>query len=151
VLDLYGGLETATGHVIHRVTESHTATDFLAFLNLVLQRHPRKHLHVVLDNSSSRGTPEVKGVARSASPCPLPLHPLTSASWLPQVEGFFGILGKQSLSATDFYSKAALCEHPHVYMRAWNRDPTPFAPGPRPPPPSSVTPPNAERTSLARH
>jgi hypothetical protein len=51
----------------------------------------------------------------------------TSASWLNQVEGFFGILGKQSLSVTDFYSKAALREHLAVYMRAWNRNPTPFA------------------------
>jgi hypothetical protein len=51
----------------------------------------------------------------------------TSASWLNQVEGFFGILGKQSLSATDFYSKTALREHLRAYMRAWNRNPTPFA------------------------
>jgi hypothetical protein len=51
----------------------------------------------------------------------------TSASWLNQVEGFFGILGKQSLSMTDFYSKAARREHLAAYMRAWNRKPTPFA------------------------
>ena len=38
-----------------------------------------------------------------------------------------GILGKQSLSATDFYSKTALREHLRAYMRAWNRNPTPFA------------------------
>ena len=49
------------------------------------------------------------------------------ASWLNQVEGFFGILGKQSLSMTDFYSKAGLREHLAAYMRAWNRNPTPFA------------------------
>src|SRR5262245_13568592 len=35
--------------------------------------------------------------------------------------GFFGILGKQSLSMADFYSKAALREHLTAYMRAWNR------------------------------
>ena len=51
----------------------------------------------------------------------------TSASWLNQVEGFFGILGKQSLSETDFPSKKALREHLAAYMRSWNKDPTPFA------------------------
>jgi hypothetical protein len=60
VLDLYAALEIATGNVTHRVTESHTATDFLAFMNLVVQRYPRKQLHVVLDNSSSHSTPQVK-------------------------------------------------------------------------------------------
>jgi hypothetical protein len=34
--------------------------------------------------------------------------------------------GKQSLSGTDFYSKTALREHLHAFMRAWNRSP-PFA------------------------
>src|SRR4051794_7140532 len=35
----------------------------------------------------------------------------TSGSWLNQVEGFFGILTKQSLSLTHFPSKKALREH----------------------------------------
>jgi hypothetical protein len=51
----------------------------------------------------------------------------TSASWLNQVEGFFGILGKQSLSVTDFPSTGALRAHLRAYLRAWNRNPTPFA------------------------
>ena len=51
----------------------------------------------------------------------------TSASWLNQVEGFFGILGKQSLSLTDLSSKKALREHIGAYMRSWKRSPTPFA------------------------
>ena len=55
------------------------------------------------------------------------LYTPTSASWLNQVEGFFGILGKQSLSVTDFYSTGALRDHLGAYMRAWNRNPTPFA------------------------
>lgn len=56
VVDLYAALEVVTGNVTHRVTESHTATDFLAFMKTVVRRYPRKQLHVVLDNSSSHGT-----------------------------------------------------------------------------------------------
>lgn len=51
----------------------------------------------------------------------------TSASWLNQVEGFFGIFSKQSLSLTDLPSKKALRDHIVAYMRSWNRSPTPFA------------------------
>ena len=126
VVDLYAALETATGKVTHRVSDSHTAKDFLAFMDKVVRTYPNQPLHVILDNSSSHGTPAVKAW--------LERHPLvifhytpTSASWLNQVEGFFGILGKQSLSETDFPSKKALREHLIAYMHDWNRHPTPFA------------------------
>jgi transposase len=126
VVDLYAALEVATGSVTHRVTEAHTATDFLAFMKRVVRRYPRQELHVVLDNSSTHSTPDVKAWL-AANPLVHFHYTPTSASWLNQVEGFFGILGKQSLSATDFHSKRALREHLDAYMRAWNRSPTPFA------------------------
>lgn len=50
----------------------------------------------------------------------------TSASRL-NLEGFFGILGKQSLSLSDFPSTGALRAHLPAYLRAWNHNPTPFA------------------------
>jgi len=49
-----------------------------------------------------------------------------SASWLNQIEGFFGILTKQSLSIMDFPSKRALQDHLRAYLRAWNKNPAPF-------------------------
>jgi transposase len=125
VLDLYAALEIATGNVTHRVTESHTAVDFLSFMKLVAQRYPRKDLHVVLDNSSSHSTPEVVTWLKAHPRVHFHYTP-TSASWLNQVEGFFGILGKQSLAATDFYSKSALRKHISAYMRQWNNSPSPF-------------------------
>jgi transposase len=92
----------------------------------VVRAYPRRELHVILDNSSSHSTPEVRAWLARHPRVHFHYTP-TSASWLNQVEGFFGILGKQSLSMTDFYSKAALREHLAAYMRAWNRNPTPFA------------------------
>jgi hypothetical protein len=50
----------------------------------------------------------------------------TSASWLNQVEGFFGILAKQSLYLADMPSKAALRRHIEAYLESWNVDPTAF-------------------------
>lgn len=126
VVDLYAALDVATGAVTHRLTTRHTAADFLAFMRKLVRAYPGRELHVVLDNSSSHRTPAVRDW--------LAAHPLvhfhytpTSASWLNQVEGFFGILGKQSLSLIDFHSKKALRDHLNAYMRAWKTHPTPFA------------------------
>jgi transposase len=126
VVDLYAALEIATGTVTHRVTESHTGTDFLAFMKTVVRRYPKQELHVVLDNSSTHGTPDVKAWLAENPQVRFHYTP-TSASWLNQVEGFFGILSKQSLGSTDFRSKRALRDHLDAYMRGWNKSPTPFA------------------------
>ena len=126
VVDLYAALEVATGQVTHRLSATHTAADFLAFMRKVVRGYPGRELHVILDNSSSHGTPEVRAWLAQHAQVHFHYTP-TSASWLNQVEGFFGILGKQSLSLTDFYSTRALRGHLAAYMRAWNRNPTPFA------------------------
>jgi transposase len=125
VLDLYAALNVATGEVAHACSESHTARDFLGFMKLIARLHPRRELHVVLDNSSTHSTPEVmKWLAKNPR---IRFHYTpTSASWLNQVEGFFGILAKQSLKATDFLSKKQLREHIAAYIKSWNKEPTPF-------------------------
>jgi transposase len=126
VVDLYAALEVATGEVTHRLSASHTAADFLTFMRKVVRTYPDRELHVILDNSSTHRTPEVRAW--------LAAHPVihfhytpTSASWINQVEGFFGILGKQSLSITDCPSTKALRDHITAYIRAWKKNPTPFA------------------------
>jgi len=91
----------------------------------VARRHPRQELHVVLDNSSTHGTAEVKEWLAKNPRVHFHYTP-TSASWLNQVEGFFGILGKQSLGVAHFPSKVALREHIDAYIAHWNDDPTPF-------------------------
>ena len=126
IVDLYAALEVATGKVTHRVTNSHTATDFRAFMRQVVRNYPDQELHVILDNSSTHGTEEVRAWLVANPQVHFHYTP-TSASWLNQVEGFFGILGKQSLSETDFKSKTKMREHLRAYMRGWNEAPTPFA------------------------
>jgi transposase len=125
VVDLYAALEVATGKVTHRLSESHTAADFLAFMNKVVRSYPKQELHVILDNSSSHSTPDVKQWLEDHPRVHFHYTP-TSASWINQVEGWFGILAKQSLFLTDFRSKKALRDHLQAYLRAWNRSPTPF-------------------------
>jgi transposase len=125
VLDLFAALEIATGRVTHELKDSHTGPDFLGFMKKVLRQYPGRELHVILDNSSTHSTPDVQAWLAANANVRFHYTP-TSASWLNQVEGFFGILGKQSLSASNFPSKRALRDHIAVYMRDWNRNPTAF-------------------------
>lgn len=110
VIDLYAALEVATGKVTHQLRESHTGKDFVSFMKKTVRAYPNQELHVILDNSSSHATPDVKAWLASNPQVHFHYTP-TSASWLNQVEGFFGILGKQALFTTNFKSKAALQEH----------------------------------------
>jgi transposase len=125
VVDLFAALEVATGKVTHQLSESHTGADFLSFMKKTVRAYPDQELHVILDNSSSHGTPDVKDWLAANSQVHFHYTP-TSASWLNQVEGFFGILGKQALFTTDFNSKTALRQHLKAYLRSWNQNPTPF-------------------------
>src|SRR6202162_4061714 len=125
VVDLYAALNVATGKVTHEVSASHTATDFLSFMKKVVRSYPERELHVLLDNSSTHGTPEIRRWLEENPLVKFHFTP-TSGSWLNQVEGFFGILGKQSLFLNDFRSRKALADHIKAYMKAWNKKPTPF-------------------------
>jgi transposase len=125
VIDLYAALEVATGKVTHKLTNAHTASDFLGFMKKVISVYPKQELHVILDNSSTHSTPNIEAWLLEHPEVHFHYTP-TSASWLNQVEGFFGILGKQSLGVTSFDSKGALREHLHAFMRSWNSNPTPF-------------------------
>jgi transposase len=125
VIDLFAALEIATGTVTHQLSASHTAADFLRFMKKVARTYPDRALHVVLDNSSTHNTAEVRAWLAAHPRIQFHYTP-TRASWLNQVEGFFGILAKQSLSLTDFASKQALQDHLVSYLKAWNKHPTPF-------------------------
>ena len=125
VLDLYAALEVATGTVTHACSPTHTAADFLRFMKKVARTYPHRDLHVVLDNSSTHRTEEVRAWLTAHPRIHFHYTP-TSASWLNQIEGFFGILAKQSLSITDFASTRALEDHLVAYLREWNKKPTPF-------------------------
>src|SRR5882724_11362000 len=126
VVDLFAALEIATGKVTYRLSDTHTAVDFIAFMNRVVREYPTQELHVILDNSSTHGTADVMAWLAEHPRVQFHYTP-TSASWLNQGERFFGILGKQSLSETNFSSKKALREHVIASLRSWNRNPTPFA------------------------
>lgn len=122
---LFAALEVASGKVIGECTERHTGTDFLRFLKVVNRRFRNRELHVILDNSSTHSTPDVKAW--------LDVHPNirfhftpTGASWLNMIEAWFGILTRRSVRRGSFVSVKGLVRHIRDYIDHWNEHPTPF-------------------------
>jgi transposase len=122
---LYAALEVASGRVLGECSERHKAADFLRFLKGVNRRYRGRELHVILDNSSTHSTPEVRSW--------LEKHPhvcfhltSTGASWLNMIEAWFGILTRQSVRRGSFVSVKDLVRHIGDYIDHWNEHPTPF-------------------------
>ena len=92
---LFAALEVATGKVMGRASQTKTRKDFLAFLDEVAAcAATGKVLHVVMDNLPAHE----KGDEWLARHPNVTFHgTLTSASWLNQVEIWFGIFTRKSL------------------------------------------------------
>jgi transposase len=125
LVSLYAALEIASGNVIGECSQRHTGADFLRFLKRLNGAYRRRELHVVLDNSSTHSTPEVRTWLEKHPRIHLHFTP-TSASWLNMVEAWFGILTRQSVRRGSFPTVKALVKHIGNYIDHWNENPTPF-------------------------
>ncbi len=130
--DLYAALEIASGQVTTRTTERHRAKEFLEFLQLLERRYPkRRHpgvmLHLVLDNSSTHKAKEVVRWLAEKRHRRFELHfTPTSASWMNQVETWFGILTEQVIRRGNDESVRALVARIERFTREWSEGATPF-------------------------
>ena len=117
---LYAAFNILTGEVIGRVTQSHRAKEFLDFLRQIDRESPKDlDLHVILDNSSTHKTPEVKTWLAKHPRFKLHFTP-TSASWLNAVEGWFGQLERRALYRGIFTSVAELKSAIKKYIKIHN-------------------------------
>lgn len=122
---LYAALEVDSGRVIGKCSERHTGADFLRFLNVLTRRYYKRDLHVILDNSSTHKTPEIKKWLEAHPRVHFHFTP-TGASWLNMVEAWFGILTRKSVRRGSFDTVRALIKHIGSYIDRWNDNPTPF-------------------------
>ena len=122
---LFAALEVGSGQVTtdHRVR--HTGADFLAFMRRVARAYPEGELHVVLDNVSTHTTPEVRAWLVKHPRITFHFTP-TSASWMNQVETWFGILTSQAIRRGSFGSVKELVAMIDAFTRQWNEGASPF-------------------------
>jgi transposase len=123
---LFAALEVATGKVTTQTRARHTGADFLAFLRQVERAYPEGDLAVVLDNVSSHKTPAVREWLQANPRVSFHFTP-TSASWMNQIETWFGILSRQAIRRGSFRSVKELIAMINAFTVSWNDGSTPFA------------------------
>src|SRR6266576_2275630 len=121
---LFAALEVATGKITATHTKRRRRVEFLDFMNGIVEAHPGRELHVILDNlnthkKNERWLKNHPNVKFHFTP--------TSASWLNQVEIWFSILQRQSLTGASFTAVSKLQEHINAFVDACNEKAEPFA------------------------
>ena len=122
---LYAALEIATGEVTGSCYPQHTHQEFLAFLNQLVRAYPRRPLHVVLDNSSTHSTPEIKRWLERHPRVHFHFTP-TSASWMNMVEIWFSILTKQQVRRGVYHDVPELIAAIAHFIDGYNDRAQPF-------------------------
>ena len=95
-------LEVATGGIWGNATQTKKRDDFHEFMDKIVKEYPSvQEIHVILDNMSTHKKNEDW---LSRHPNVTFHYTPTSASWLNQVEIWFGILSRKALTEASFPS-----------------------------------------------
>ena len=125
-IDLFAALEIATGKVITDLRKSHTAADFIAFLDKLDGEVPTElDLHVILDNLSTHKTPAVHAWLLRHPRVHFHFTP-TYGSWMNLVERWFSALTTKKLQRSAHRSVKALAADITGWVETWNESPKPF-------------------------
>jgi len=123
---LFAALDVATGKVIGECMPRHRHQEFLRFLKAIY-RNTAKHLdlHLIVDNYATHKHPKVKAWLARHKRVHVHFTP-TSASWLNQVERFFGLITQDAIRRGVFRSVTELTTAIEAYLENHNADPKPF-------------------------
>jgi putative transposase len=116
---LWAALSIATGTIAARCLDRATHQEFLAFLKHLYRSHPRRELHIILDNLSVHKHASVLAWAERRRRLHLHFTP-TYASWLNQIEIWFRILTKAVIKDGVWRSKAQLVTQIMAYIDDYN-------------------------------
>jgi transposase len=124
--NLFAALNVATGEVYGECRPIRDGANFLAFLKKAVRKHAGKEIHIVLDNLSTHTTPEVQEWLAANPNVHFHFTPI-GASWINQIETWFGIITRQSIRRGTFSSVKTLIKQIRDYIAHWNTNPKPFA------------------------
>ena len=123
---LFAALDVKAGTIVGKCMARHRATEFRKFLDEVERNVPADlDIHVVMDNYGTHKTKLIRNWFAKRPRWHVHFTP-TSASWLNQVERFFGLLTDRALRRGVFRSVAELEKAINAYIDAANADPKPF-------------------------
>lgn len=125
-LSLFAALDVAAGSVVGRCFARHRASEFRKFLDTVEAQVPTDlDIHVIMDNAGTHKTALIRNWFAKRPRWHVHFTP-TSASWINQVERFFGLLTDKALRRGVHRSTAELEDAIDAYIAATNAEPKPF-------------------------
>lgn len=125
-LSLFAALDVQVGKVIAQCFRRHRAQEFRKFLDTVEANVPAAlDVHLVLDNAGTHKTKLIRDWFAKRPRWHVHFTP-TSASWINQVERFFGLLTDRQVRRGVHRSTAELELAIHSYIDAHNAEPRPF-------------------------
>jgi len=123
-INLFAALNIATGVVYGKTTATKKRVDFQQFMDEVIADQPQDQMiHVILDNLS---THKKNDEWLAANPRVRFHFTPTSASWLNQIEIWFGILQRKALTGASFSSVDQLVQAITEFLKAHNEKAAPF-------------------------
>jgi transposase len=123
---LFAALDVATGQVIGQCMKRHRHQDWLRFLRAIDRSTPKTlDLHLIADNYATHKHAKVKAWLERHPRFHMHFTP-TSASWLNQVERFFGLITEKRIRRGVFRSVPELEAAIHDYLEHHNANPKLF-------------------------
>jgi len=126
ITNIFAALNILTGSVRGGCFDRRRTVEFLKFMTAVVKEYPRsQEIHVILDNLSTHDGADVDEWLKKHPNVTFHFTP-KGASWINQIETFFGIITRQAIRRGDFRSVAHLVRRIGEYIEHWNEDAKPF-------------------------
>lgn len=126
-IQLFAALEVHAGRVVPRIEQRHRSREFIAFMEQLLNAYPGRDLHIILDNSSSHISKEVKTWYQKPHARRISFHLVpTYSSWLNLAEIFFSLLQAKVIRRGIFQSKKGLVGAILAYVEKFSKEEKPF-------------------------
>jgi transposase len=122
---LLAALEVHSGKVRGQSIRRNNSDTFIRFLRRLLKDYPDRDLYVIVDNGSSHRSKKTRAWADKQKRLRLIYTP-THASWLNQIEIFFGILTRKVVRRGIFKSRRELVQRLLAFIESYNAAAQPF-------------------------
>lgn len=123
---LFAALDIATGEVLTQCKRRHRHQEFLAFLRHIDANVPDDlDVHLIVDNYATHKHPKVKAWLARRPRFHVHYTP-TYASWLNQVERWFGIITQKAIRRGSFSNVKQLVQKIDTFVEHYNAHTTPF-------------------------
>ena len=123
---LFAALDVATGEVLTQCQHRHRHQEFLAFLRHIDKNVPKSlDVHLIIDNYATHKHATVKAWLAMRPRYHLHFTP-TYASWINQVERWFGLITQQAIRRGSFSSVKELTRKINDYVEHYNAQTSPF-------------------------